>query len=49
MGFQVHFVEPAPDMMAIGGVLLGDSGAGALLDSGVFSAERAEAIRKKLL
>ncbi|MEU7860227.1 hypothetical protein [Nonomuraea sp. NPDC049141] len=113
VGFQVHFIEPAPDMMAIGGALLGDSGVDAmtidvavmeadwtqdlraevitrvldamaeacgleeappgwwvtfrvieegswgsrggvlsilnLLDSGVFSAERADAIRKKLL
>ncbi|MCT9112586.1 4-oxalocrotonate tautomerase family protein [Streptomyces mirabilis] len=55
-GFQVHFVEREPDMMAIGGRLLADSGAGldvmvidvAVMDGDWRREVRAEAIERVL-
>jgi len=53
-GFQVHFVEREPDMMAIGGRLLADTGGDVMLiDVAVMDADwrqevRAEVIRRVL-
>ncbi|MET7331225.1 tautomerase family protein [Nonomuraea sp. NPDC005650] len=54
VGFQVHFAERAPDMMAIGGVLLADAGQDVMVvDVAVMDADwrrevRAEAIERIL-
>ncbi|MFD9509396.1 tautomerase family protein [Streptomyces mirabilis] len=56
VGFQVHFVEREPDMMAIGGRLLADTGPGldvmvidvAVMDGGWRREVRAEVIERVL-
>ncbi|MFI7632758.1 4-oxalocrotonate tautomerase family protein [Nonomuraea sp. NPDC049400] len=50
VGFQVHFAESAPDMMAIGGVLLSDSGADAMhIDVAVMEADWAPDVRADVI
>ena len=52
VGFQVHFVEREPDMMAIGGVLLADAGSPAdvvVIDVAVMDADWSREVRASVI